>query len=51
MEVVKKEIMKLLDAGKIYSISDNKRFSPVQVAPKQAGVTVVENKEGELVPI
>jgi len=50
MEVVKKEIVKLLDAGVIYPISDSKWVSPTQVVPKKAGVTVVENKEGELVP-
>ena len=50
MEVVKKEIMKLLDAGVIYPISDSKWVSPVQVVPKKAGVTVVKNSEGELTP-
>ena len=50
MEVVKKEIMKLLNAGMIYPISDSKWVSPIQVVPKKAGVTVVKNSEGELVP-
>ncbi|KAJ9536912.1 hypothetical protein OSB04_029645 [Centaurea solstitialis] len=50
MEVVKKEILKLLDADMIYPISDNKWVSPVQVVPKKTGITVVENAEGELVP-
>ncbi|GJR32481.1 uncharacterized protein Tco_1108713 [Tanacetum coccineum] len=49
MEVVKKEIQRLLDAGIIYPISDNKWVSPIQVVPKKAGVTVVENSDGELV--
>ncbi|GKB05883.1 DNA-directed DNA polymerase [Tanacetum coccineum] len=49
MEVVKKEIQKLLDAGIIYLISDNKWVSPIQVVPKKTGVTVVENSDGELV--
>ncbi|CAN6707342.1 unnamed protein product [Malus baccata var. baccata] len=40
MEVVKKEIIKLLDCG----------VSPVQVVPKKSGVTVVKNTEDELVP-
>ncbi|KAJ9535161.1 hypothetical protein OSB04_un001760 [Centaurea solstitialis] len=50
MEVVKKEILKLLDAEMIYPISDSKWVSPVQVVPKKTDITVVENAEGELVP-
>ncbi|PKI72943.1 hypothetical protein CRG98_006643 [Punica granatum] len=34
-EVVKKEVLKLLDAGIIYPISDSKCVSPVQVVPKK----------------
>ncbi|GKV43629.1 hypothetical protein SLEP1_g50893 [Rubroshorea leprosula] len=49
-EVVKKEVLKLLDAGIIYPISDSKWVSPTQVVPKKSGVTVVENDEGVLVP-
>jgi hypothetical protein len=49
-EVVKKEIVKLLDAGIIYPISDSRWVSPVQVVPKKSGVTVVESSDGELVP-
>jgi len=49
-EVVRGEVIKLLDAGIIYPISDNKWVSPIHVMPKQTGVTVVENKEGQLVP-
>ncbi|KAM2163257.1 hypothetical protein ACFX1Q_040963 [Malus domestica] len=50
MEVVKKEIIKLLDCGVIYPISDSHWVSPVQVVPKKFGVTVVKNDENELVP-
>ncbi|CAN6718953.1 unnamed protein product [Malus baccata var. baccata] len=50
MEVVKKEIIKLLDCGVIYPISDSRWVSPVQVVPKKSGVTVVKNAEEELVP-
>ncbi|KAB2629204.1 hypothetical protein D8674_033999 [Pyrus ussuriensis x Pyrus communis] len=50
MEVVKKEIIKLLDCGVIYPISDSKWVSPIQCVPKKSGVTVVENAENELVP-
>ena len=49
-EVVKKEVLKLLDAGIIYPISDSKWVSPTQVVPKKSGITVVENEQGELVP-
>nr|XP_027090491.1 uncharacterized protein LOC113711532 [Coffea arabica] len=51
IEVVKKEILKLLDVGIIFAISDSPWVSPVQVVPKKAGVTVESNQEGELVPI
>ncbi|CAN6707385.1 unnamed protein product [Malus baccata var. baccata] len=50
MEVVKKEIIKLLDYGVIYPILDSRWVSPVQVVPKKSGVTMVKNAENELVP-
>ena len=50
MEVVKKEIIKLLDCGIIYPISDSRWVSPIQCVPKKSGVTVVTNAENELVP-
>ncbi|CAN6585777.1 unnamed protein product [Malus baccata var. baccata] len=50
MEVVKKKIIKLLDCGVIYPISNSHWVSPVQVVPKKSGVTVVKNDENELVP-
>ncbi|KAM1569473.1 hypothetical protein ACFX10_034592 [Malus domestica] len=50
MDVVKKEIIKLLDCGVIYPISDSHWVSPVQVIPKKSGVTVVKNEDNELVP-
>ncbi|XP_050225511.1 uncharacterized protein LOC126674989 [Mercurialis annua] len=46
-EVVHKEIVKLLDAGIIYPISDSGWVSPVQCVPKKGGMTVVENEKGE----
>ncbi|KAM2523466.1 hypothetical protein PS1_030284 [Malus domestica] len=51
MEVVKKEIIKLLDCGVIYPISDSRWVSPIQCVPKKSGVIVVENAENELVPM
>ena len=50
MDVVKKEILKLLEVGVIYPIFDSKWISPVQVVPKKFGVTVVKNDDNELVP-
>ncbi|KAJ9566198.1 hypothetical protein OSB04_002164 [Centaurea solstitialis] len=49
-EVVKKEVIKLLDTGIIYPISDSPWVSPVQVVPKKGGLTVVTNDNNELVP-
>ena len=51
MEVVKKEVLKLLQAGMIYPISDSQWVSPTQVVPKKGGITVSENQEGEMVPM
>ena len=50
MEVVKKEILKLLDVGVIYPISDSKWTSSIQVVPKKFGVTMVKNSDNVLVP-
>ncbi|CAM8880335.1 unnamed protein product [Rhodiola kirilowii] len=49
MEVVQKEIQKLLDADVIYPISDSQWVSPVHVVPKKIGITVEKNDEGEMV--
>nr|GEY07113.1 reverse transcriptase domain-containing protein [Tanacetum cinerariifolium] len=49
-EVIKKEVLKLLDARLIYPISDSPWVSPVQCVPKKGGFTVVENEENELFP-
>ncbi len=46
MEVVKKEVIKLLDAGIIYAISDSPWVSPVQVVPKKTEITVIEGDDG-----
>ncbi|CAN6544155.1 unnamed protein product [Malus baccata var. baccata] len=50
MEVVKKKIIKLLDCGVIYPISNSRWVSPIQCVPKKSGVTVVANADNELVP-
>nr|GEV63290.1 DNA-directed DNA polymerase [Tanacetum cinerariifolium] len=49
-EVIKKEIMKLLDTGIIYPIADSPWVSPIHCVPKKGGITVVTNKNDELVP-
>jgi hypothetical protein len=49
-EVVRKEVVKLLEAGMIYPISDSAWVSPVQVVPKKGGMTVIKNEKNELIP-
>ncbi|CAJ2640369.1 unnamed protein product [Trifolium pratense] len=49
-EVVKKEVLKLLEAGMIYPISDSAWVSPVHVVPKKGGMTVVKNDKNEFIP-
>jgi hypothetical protein len=49
-EVVKKEVLKLVDAGMIYPISDSSCISPIHVVPKKEGMTVVANEKNELIP-
>nr|GEU51892.1 reverse transcriptase domain-containing protein [Tanacetum cinerariifolium] len=49
-EGIKKEMLKLLDAGLIYPISDSPWVSPVHCVPKKGSFTVVENEENELIP-
>nr|GEY06564.1 reverse transcriptase domain-containing protein [Tanacetum cinerariifolium] len=45
-----KEVIKLLEVGWIYLISDSPWVSPVHCAPNKGGFTVVENKDNELIP-
>ncbi|GKF04940.1 hypothetical protein Tco_0035608 [Tanacetum coccineum] len=49
-DVIKKEVLKLLDTGLIYPISDSPWVSCVHYVPKKGGFTVVENDENELIP-
>nr|GEW93686.1 hypothetical protein [Tanacetum cinerariifolium] len=49
-KVIKKEVIKLLDAGMIYSTSDSPWVSTIHCVPKKGGITVVENKNNELIP-
>ena len=49
-EVVRKEVLKWLDTGVIYPISDNAWVSPVQVVPKKGGTTIIRTKNNTLLP-
>ncbi|KAK8556306.1 hypothetical protein V6N12_002714 [Hibiscus sabdariffa] len=48
-DVVRKEILKWLNAGIIYPISDSEWVSPVQCVPKKGGITVIANENNELI--
>jgi hypothetical protein len=49
-EVVRNEVLKLLDAGIIYPIADSRRVSLVHCVPKKGGITVVPNENNERIP-
>ena len=49
-EVIRAEVLKLIQAGIIYPISDSTWVSPTQVVPKKLGVTTMHNEKGEKVP-
>nr|GEU90885.1 reverse transcriptase domain-containing protein [Tanacetum cinerariifolium] len=49
-EVIKKEVIKLLDAELTYPISDSPWVNHVHCVPKKGGMTVVENEDNELIP-
>ncbi|GKA53368.1 reverse transcriptase domain-containing protein [Tanacetum coccineum] len=48
-EVIKKEVVKLLDVGLIYPISDSPWVSPVHCVPKKGGMTIVTNEDNKLI--
>nr|GFC48077.1 hypothetical protein [Tanacetum cinerariifolium] len=48
-DVIKQEVIKLLEAGLIYPISDSPWVSLVYCVPKKGGFTVVENEDNELI--
>nr|GEV26287.1 reverse transcriptase domain-containing protein [Tanacetum cinerariifolium] len=50
-DVIKKEFIKLLDAGMIYPISDSPWVSPIHWVPKKGGMTIVSNENNELIPM
>src|SRR3954464_12870252 len=49
-EVVRKEILKLLEAGIIYPVANSQWVSLVHCVPKKGGITVVPNDKDELIP-
>ena len=49
-EVFRKEVLKWLNAGFIYAISNSPWVSPVHVVPKKGGFTVIRNEKNELIP-
>ena len=49
-EVVIKEVLKWLNAGFIYAISDSSWVSLVHVVPKNGGFTMIINEKNELIP-
>ena len=48
-EVVRTEILKLLEAGIIYPIADSRWVSFVHCVPKKGGISVVPNNKNELI--
>lgn len=48
--MIRKEIIKWLDVGVVYPISDSHWVSPVQLVPKEKGMNVVKITKNELVP-
>jgi hypothetical protein len=49
-EVVKKVVIKLLDAGIIYPVPHSEWVSPIHCVPKKGDLTVVKNGKNELIP-
>ena len=49
-EVLRKEILKLLEAGIIYPLADSHWVSHVYCVPKKGGITIVPNDKDELIP-
>nr|GEW99927.1 reverse transcriptase domain-containing protein [Tanacetum cinerariifolium] len=50
-DVIKKEVIKLLDGSMIYPISDSPWVSLIHYVPKKGGMTIVANENNELIPM
>ena len=48
-EVARKEVLKWLNAGFIYAISNSPWVSPIHVVRKKGGFTVIKNEKNELI--
>jgi hypothetical protein len=48
-EVVKKEVIKLLNAMIIYPVPHSEWVSPVHCVPKKGGITIVKNEKDQLI--
>ena len=49
-EVFIKEVLKWMNVGFIYAISDNPWVSLIYVVPKKGGFTMIRNEKNELIP-
>ncbi|KAK1696236.1 hypothetical protein QYE76_012933 [Lolium multiflorum] len=49
-DVVRNEVLRLLEAGIIYPIADSRWVSHVHCVPKKGGMTIVPNDNDELIP-
>ena len=49
MKEVRKEVLKWLNVGFIYAISDSPWVSPFHVVPKKGGFIVIRNENNELI--
>ncbi|KAD5960620.1 hypothetical protein E3N88_12092 [Mikania micrantha] len=49
-EVVKREVLKMMDAGLIYPIFHSSWVSPTQVVPKKGEMTIITNEKNKLIP-
>jgi hypothetical protein len=49
-DVVRKKLVRLLDACIIYHISDSKWVNSIHCIPKHGGVTVIQNDIDEVLP-
>nr|GFC85517.1 reverse transcriptase domain-containing protein [Tanacetum cinerariifolium] len=48
-DAIKKEVLKLFDAGLIYPISNSPWVRPIHCVPKKGGFTIVKNEENKLI--
>ena len=48
-DVIRNEVLKLLDSAIIYPITDSRWVSPVHCVPKKGGMSVIANDKNELI--